>query len=580
MIPQAFIDELLIRTDLVEFIDSFVPLKKQGNNYTACCPFHQEKSPSFNVIPNKQFYYCFGCGASGNAISFAMNYQHLTFRDAIDTLALRIGLEVPHEHANVKTLHSPRNLTSLLDQVSQFYEQQLKTNITTVKNYIQQRGLNPEIITKYHIGFAPNGWHNLQNVFKDALADLVNTGMLIVQEDGKQYDRFRQRLMFPIHDYKGKIIAFGGRALDPEAKPKYLNSPETPIFQKNRELYGLYQVLTAKEQITSIVVVEGYMDVVSLAQHGIFNVVGTLGTATSSFHIQRLGKYTRHLQFCFDGDNAGKKAAWRALEQSLEFLNTGLEVSFIFLPEGEDPDSLVRKEGAENFKKRLEEPTPFLEFFFKTLTSDLKLKSFADKSRLIHIMKPYLQKIGPGPFQQLIYEEITRLTHIETDRLNQIMSSNHEVQTNISHGIARTPVRIAIALLLQHPEIYRLNQEKISEATLNSLHQYPILVQLLAQVSASPDITTGMLLELWRDSEHFDALSKLIAWDPKVPTNALGTEFLDTLKFLSSQSEQLVVDDLIKKARYEGLSAAERQELHNLLKKRHAPQPKRHYEER
>ena len=343
LISRPFIDELLNRTDIVEFIDSYVPLKKRGTSHTACCPFHSEKTPSFNVVAKKQFYHCFGCGASGNAISFAMNYLHMSFSDAVETLAARIGLQVQREGQTEKNQQS-LNLYEFLNRVSLFYQKTLKTAGHAAITYLKKRDVSGEVARLYQLGYAPASWQTLELQFKQNKNELIATGMLIPKDDGKAYDRYRQRIMFPIHDRHGRIIGFGGRAIEPAQKPKYLNSPETVIFQKSRELYGLHQILQQQSEITNILIVEGYMDVIALAQHGINNSVATLGTATSSYHIQLLSKYTKQLIFCFDGDAAGRQAAWRALESSLPHLNAGLDASFIFLPEGHDPDSLVRAE--------------------------------------------------------------------------------------------------------------------------------------------------------------------------------------------------------------------------------------------
>ena len=332
LIPQPFIDELLNRTDIVEFIDSYVPLKKRGTSHIACCPFHNEKNPSFNVVAKKQFYHCFGCGASGNVISFAMGYLHQSFPDAIETLATRAGLAVPRDRHPEKHSHS-LNLYQLLDRVSTFYQQTLKSSGQVAIDYLKQRHVSGEVAKLYQLGFAPSGWQTLEAQFRPNKQELIATGMLIQKDDGKTYDRYRQRIMFPIHDRHGKIIGFGGRAIEADQKPKYLNSPETVIFQKNRELYGLHQILQQQNNVKNVLIVEGYMDVIALAQHGIMNAVATLGTATSAYHIQLLSKHTKQLVFCFDGDAAGRQAAWRALDNSLPQLNAGLDASFIFLPE-------------------------------------------------------------------------------------------------------------------------------------------------------------------------------------------------------------------------------------------------------
>lgn len=568
LIPRPFIDELLNQTDIVEFIDSYVPLKKQGSSHIACCPFHNEKTPSFNVIAKKQFYHCFGCGTSGNAISFAMNYLHLSFSDAIETLATRLGLQVPREGRTEKNQQS-LSLYQFLNRVSNFYQQTLKTSGQAAINYLKQRNVTGEVARLYQLGYAPPGWQTLEAQFKQNKPELIATGMLIAKEDGKTYDRYRQRVMFPIHDRHGRIIGFGGRAIEAEQKPKYLNSPETVIFQKSRELYGLHQVLQQQDSITNVLIVEGYMDVIALAQHGIQNAVATLGTATSTYHIQLLSKYTKQLIFCFDGDAAGRQAAWRALESTLPHLNSGLDASFIFLPEGHDPDSLIREEGKELFLKRLKNATPLHRYLVDILMEELDTTNLAGKSQLVNAAKPYLLKISDGPYKQLLINELARLTRIEPHRIQQLIeekASNKPLDAN--KHITRSPVRIAIAILLQHPETYAACRTQLSPTMLNSQKQR-VLKTLIQQVAENPTINTAKLIESWRDSPLFDALSKLAAWDHQVPESALTKEFIDIVLFLEKQNREAMIQQLIKKTQNEGLSEEERLNLQKMLKQRH-----------
>jgi len=568
LIPRPFIDELLNRTDIVEFIDSYVPLKKRGNSHIACCPFHNEKTPSFNVIAKKQFYHCFGCNTSGNAISFAMNYLHMSFSDAVETLASRLGMQVPREGKSEKSDQS-LSLYQFLNRVSQFYQQTLRTTGQVAITYLKQRGVTGEVAHLYQLGYAPPGWHTLEPHFKQNKQELIATGMLIAKDDGKNYDRYRQRIMFPIHDRHGRIIGFGGRAIEAEQKPKYLNSPETAIFQKSRELYGLHQALQHKPAITSIIVVEGYMDVIALAQHGIPNAVATLGTATSSYHIQLLSKYTKQIIFCFDGDTAGRQAAWRALESSLAHLNSGLDASFIFLPEGHDPDSLVRKEGRPQFLERLKNAMPLNTFFIETLTHEKDNSTLAGKSQLVNAAKPYLLKMSDGPYKQLMLDELARLTRIEPHRIDQLMKehSTPNVQNENKH-ITRSPVRVAIALLLQHPELYAECESLVPPDMLDAQKQR-VLKTLMQQVREHPAITTAQLVEAWRDTPLFEAISKLAAWEHQVPDNALKNELIDIVYFLAKQNREKLVQHLIKKAHEKGLTEDERHSLQKMLQRRH-----------
>lgn len=566
LIPQPFIDDLLTRTDLVELIDSYVPLKKRGNSHTACCPFHNEKSPSFNVVAKKQFYHCFGCGASGNAISFVMNYLNQGFIDAVETLATRLGLTVPKEGKTEKSNVS-NDLYKLLGEVNLYYQNKLKLEGKSAVQYLQGRGLSGTIAKLYQLGFAPEGWRNLEKAFSRNERELLATGMLIKNDDGKIYDRYRNRIMFPIHDRHGRIIGFGGRVLD-DQKPKYLNSPETVLFQKSRELYGLHQILSTQKTIEQIIIVEGYMDVIALAQHGIMNAVATLGTATSTYHIQLLAKHTKHIIFCFDGDAAGKQAAWRGLESSLSHLNAGLEANFIFLPDGHDPDSLVREEGKEQFLARLQKATPLHRFFFDTLAKDINLTSPAGKTQLINLAKPFLQKMVEGTYKQLLIDDLARLTHIDNHRLNQLVSDQKETKIQENVTISRTPARIAVALLLQNPEIYSKCVNHINPQLLNS-EENSILLKLIELLTINPLTNTASLIEFWRDSSYFESINKLAAWDHQVPEQELIKEFIDIVIFLQKQNRELTIRQFIDKSRQEGLTEAERICLQSMLKERH-----------
>jgi DNA primase len=574
LIPQPFIDEILQRTDLVELVDSYVPLKKRGTSHIACCPFHNEKTPSFNVVAKKQFYHCFGCGASGNAISFVMNYLNQGFIDAIETLATRLGLAVPRDGQTDKNNIS-QDLYKLLSEVSSYYQKKLKHEGQPAIGYLRGRGLSGEIAKLYQLGFASEGWHHLEKSFPRNQRDLITTGMLIKNDDGKIYDRYRNRIMFPIHDRHGRIIGFGGRVLDAEQKPKYLNSPETVIFQKSRELYGLHQVLSHKQPLEYIIIVEGYMDVIALAQHGIMNSVATLGTATSTFHIQLLAKHTHSLVFCFDGDEAGRQAAWRGLESSLAHLNQGLDARFMFLPDGHDPDSLVRAEGKDQFLNRLKQATPLHRFFIDTLAKDVNLHTPAGKTQLINLAKPFLHKMNEGSYKQLLIDELARITHIESHRLNQL---THEQQTTSNTAntaqkpakttMTRTPMRIAVALLLQHPEIYNKIIQHIDKQQLN-VKEHEILLKLLEQLAANPQTNTASLIETWRDHHYFEFINRLAAWEHLVPEQELVKEFIDIIIFLQKQNQELTIRQLIDKSRQQGLNGNERITLQKMLRERH-----------
>ncbi|MCG8672593.1 MAG: DNA primase [Pseudomonadales bacterium] len=422
-IPEQFIDDLIARTDLVEIINSRVKLKRAGKNYVACCPFHQEKTPSFTVSPQKQFYYCFGCGASGNAVGFLMDYDRLGFVDAIENLAKSAGVEVPREGGGQDRGPNLKPLYDLLDKASQYYESQLKNPQVRERaiSYLKKRGLTGETAKQFAIGFAPAGWDNL---IKHLDADdrqkelLVIAGLAVKNDRGRIYDRFRDRIMFPIRDPRGRTIGFGGRVLGDD-KPKYLNSPETPVFYKSKELYGLYEARQQSRKITRHLVVEGYMDVVALSQFGIHYGVATLGTASNQEHLEKLFKQVSEVIFCFDGDEAGRNAARRALEVAIPTLKDGREVKFLFLPEGDDPDTMVRREGPEVFEDLVSKAQPLSEFFYQALSDGLDINSLDGKARLAKIAAPHIERIPKGIFRQLMLDRLASITELSSSTLEQ-----------------------------------------------------------------------------------------------------------------------------------------------------------------
>ena len=420
-IPQNFIDEVLRRTDIVDLISGQVRLKKTGKNYSACCPFHNEKSPSFSVNREKQFYHCFGCGASGNALSFVMQYEHREFIDGLEYLAQKVGLSLP-ETSQQETQVSRQPLYDILESAAQFFEEQLRTapNRDKAVSYLQQRGLTGQIAKDWRVGYAPAGWDNLFKALADTpekQALLLEAGLIIHQEQrDSYYDAMRERVIFPIRDFRGRVIAFGGRVLD-DSKPKYLNSPESPIFHKGEELYGFYESRQAKQALTRIMVVEGYLDVIAVHQAGLPFAVATLGTATSTTHVERLFRSVSTVVFCFDGDNAGRKAAWRALESALSALKEGVSASFLFLPDGQDPDSLIRQEHKDEFNQRISSALPLADFLFNHLSEELNLDSLEGKSRLASLAKPLIDKVPVGVYRQLLWQRLSQLTGLDEQTL-------------------------------------------------------------------------------------------------------------------------------------------------------------------
>ena len=433
LIPQSFIDDLLHRVDIVEVVDKRVSLKKAGKNYTACCPFHNEKTPSFSVQPDKQFFYCFGCGAGGNAIGFVMQNDGVDFPQAVETLARDAGLEVPREESKAEAKrHSQNNkLLDVLDEAARFYQQQLRQHSQKAEAvaYLRSRGLSGEIARDFGLGFAPPGWDNLLTAIggnSEADQALLKAGLIIEKEnpregdDRKYYDRFRHRIMFPIRDSRGRTVAFGGRVLGDD-KPKYLNSPETPVFHKGAELYGLYEAKKANSKFTRILMVEGYMDVIALAQNGIRNAVATLGTATSDRHMQRLFRQTPEVVFCFDGDEAGRSAAWRALETTLPQMEDGRQVRFLFLPEGADPDDYVRQHGREAFEQAVAKATPLEDFFFDKLSAGLDLASIEGRARLSNLTKPLIRRFPRGIYSQLMLDRLSETLGMNKESIDELL---------------------------------------------------------------------------------------------------------------------------------------------------------------
>jgi DNA primase len=432
MIPESFIQELLNRVDIVNVIDRSVPLKKAGTNYAACCPFHNEKSPSFTVSPTKQFYHCFGCGAHGTAISFLMEHQGLSFVEAIHELAKQVGMIVPQEQqrdpADAAAVQAAKKvvpgLLEILQRASDYYRAQLKTSDRAIE-YLKGRGLSGKIAARFQIGYAPSGWQNLEVVFDDYQAEGLKTAGLVIENDqGRRYDRFRERIMFPIHDQKGQIIGFGGRVLTSGANddgPKYLNSPETPVFQKGQELYGLFLARRAIRDAGRALVVEGYMDVVALAQYEIEYAVAALGTATTPQHITKLMRQTDEIVFCFDGDAAGQRAAWRAAMNALPALTDSLRLSFLFLPAEHDPDSYVREFGKEAFEAAIRTAVPLSQYLVQHLSADNPLQSQEDKVRFLNEAEPILQQIHAPRLALLLRKRVAELTEISMDEMRSMV---------------------------------------------------------------------------------------------------------------------------------------------------------------
>lgn len=534
-IPQPFIDDLLERTDLVELIDSRVKLKKTGRNYTACCPFHDEKTPSFSVSPDKQFYHCFGCGASGNAVSFLMDYDRSDFIETIDHLAKLHGLEVPREHnpQAEQFQKAKRSIYDLLEQSNQYFQQQLQQHPQRNKaiDYLKNRGLSGAVTKNFGIGYAPPGWDNLLKELgqsKEQIQLLIDGGMLIEKDDNSGcYDRFRDRLIFPILDNRGRTIGFGGRVLTDE-KPKYLNSPETPVFHKQLELYGLYEARQANRHLSRLLMVEGYMDVIALAQFDITYAVATLGTSAGSAHMEKVFRHCSEVVFCFDGDEAGRKAADRALEAVIPLMQAGRQAKFLFLPEGEDPDSLIRKIGKDKFTWHIEQAQTLSEYLYSSHSKNLDLTRTDDKAKLINNIMPSIKALPKGSFQELMLRSLSEKSGLPINDLKAMELSNPPENTfsnNNSHAhkhtpiqrqklqaqqqhIKRTPALTATALLVLTPKFAEIDH-KIADLDHND-QEIKLLIELLEFIKKTPDITTAKIIGYWQ-SHNKTAITQLLS---------------------------------------------------------------------
>ncbi len=579
LIPRSFINDILAKADIVDVVNSRVKLKKAGtNNYQACCPFHHEKTPSFTVSKSKQFYHCFGCGAHGNAISFLMEYDKLEFPEAVEELASFLGLEVPREQSggrNEKTqvsFQTKRDLYQLMAEIAHFYQQQLPNHIPA-QAYLQKRGLSQEVIERFAIGFVPDSFDLVLRKFgrnREEQARLFDLGMLSGNENGRVYDRFRNRIMFPIRDRRGRTIAFGGRVLGDE-KPKYLNSPETVTYRKGNELYGLFEVLQINDSPEMLLVVEGYMDVVALAQFGVNYAVASLGTATTSEQIQQIFRVTEQAVCCYDGDRAGRDAAWRALENALPYLEDGRQLKFIFLPDGEDPDTFIRQHGKEGFENYIRNALSLSDFLFANLLQQVDLSTKEGKSKLAALAVPLIKRI-PGEMLRLYLRNILaqKLGIIDQTQLESLIPHRLEKEQSAVEKtvkIKRTPMRLLIALLLQNPSLAQLGYDLSSLKELNEAG-FDLFEKLTALCRENLGITMGQILEYWRDSEHSKALEILSVWDHLIEEDKVEDTFRETLAYLYIQFMDQRIEQLIAKDRMSGLELSEKQELAQLLSDR------------
>lgn len=577
-IPEAFIETVLAKTDLVALVQESIKLKKSGANYSACCPFHQEKTPSFTVSATKQFYHCFGCGAHGDAIRFLMDYQNLHFVEAVERLATRVGLSVPRTQEEETKVQQRLEMTSLLNQAAHFYAEQLKHHpeAKAAVAYLKQRGLTGKTAKQFELGYAPSGWDNLLAYFhkrSEAIALLEQTGLVIQHDSGRHYDRFRHRIMFPIRDPKGQVIGFGGRVMD-NSQPKYLNSPETPVFQKSHCLYGIHETVKSRSKWEKAIVVEGYFDVVMLAQHGIHGAVATLGTALTPHHLQQLFQRVNEVVFCFDGDQAGQAAAWKALQLVLPYLTSERRVSFAFLPQNEDPDSYVRRVGAENFLTLIKNSASTADFFFASLIDQVPPDSIDNRARIAAMAKPLIEQIPAPIFREMMFEQLAALVSsspqvVRGERAWRKRRENNDRTQWVKKQSLPPPklsslAFIAIAILLRAPHLReqvmsimpRWENVGIDAQLLKSI------IELLEEASL-----TSEDLQEWLQGQSFDGAA-LKAAQKKValiPSEGLEAELMGAMRQMGAVGQEQFTEQLLQKAKTMDLSAAEKHRLREIL---------------
>ena len=595
-IPESFIDGLVAKTDIVEIIEHYVPLRRAGKEFKACCPFHDEKTPSFTVVPDKQFYHCFGCGAHGTAIGFLMDYANLEFVDAVEELARRVGLEVPRDGAGEhERRDDPEPVFDALARANAYFQRQLRRHeqASRAVEYLKGRGLSGEIAAEFQLGFAPPGWDGIRSELgadERSEAALVRAGLLVEPDDGRPYDRFRDRITFPIHDSRGRIVGFGARIID-RGEPKYLNSPETPVFRKGRELYGLWRARGAGRSPARLLVVEGYMDVVALAQSGIDYAVATLGTAATEAHVQRLFRVVDDIVFCFDGDEAGRRAAWRAVESTLPSMKSGHRTQFLFLPEGEDPDSLVRSEGRRAFERRFDDAVPLSRFLFDRLTAGVDLSTPEGGARFVDHLRPLVNRTPSGPYRHQLLMQMGELhssrvpagpyrRQIEKwfDELSGDDSPTglgqiggrmraHAERLQVSESPATRAVRMLIhvpSLAAEADDVELLHTGDVADAEL--------LAHAIELLHARPDMKTGGLLEHYRSHAWFPRMEELARKEPEISDpKQLRVEFVGCLRWVSDRAEHLRVRrrlEVLKGRRPSEMSEQERREFAELTARR------------
>lgn len=569
-IPRDFIDDLLARTDIVELVSSRVKLKKTGKNYSACCPFHSEKTPSFSVSPQKQFYYCFGCGAKGDAIKFVEEFDRIGFAEAVEELAALHGMEVPREQGhqrNPKAQERREDAYALMQDIQRHYYQNLKGHPAAV-DYLKGRGLSGDIVKQFGIGFVPDEWDSVLKIFGTSFERqqlLMDTGMLVQNEKGRRYDRFRDRIMFPIRDRRGRTIAFGGRVLG-DGTPKYLNSPETRIYHKGSELYGLYEARQANRELERLVVVEGYMDVVALFQAGVTYAVASLGTSTTSDQLELLFRSAPEVICCYDGDRAGREAAWRAMENALPLLRDGRTLKFIFLADGEDPDSMVRKEGKDAFETALAGALPLSQFLFQELEKSIDMGSPDSRSRLAEKAVPLLDRLPDSVYRVMLRESLAKRLGVAEEQLERFVAkAPAKAQVAQSKGKAGRPplMRLTIAILVQHPALVTELPDMDFRAL--RLPGADVLDEAVRAIQSGSTPTTGQLLRRLENSQHAPIFTKLAELDLSAVEDNLAPELVGAVERLLNESLEIRYQELVAKQDRKQATEEEIQELMALI---------------
>ncbi|PHS72798.1 MAG: DNA primase [Cycloclasticus sp.] len=571
-IPQHFIDDLLARTDVVDVIDSLVPLKKKGANYSACCPFHNEKTPSFTVSQDKQFFHCFGCGVSGSAIGFLMDYSHYSFVEAIEELASRAGVDVAREEG-FEGDKPKRDLEPLIKTnvaTSEFFQQQLRHHSTAsvATTYLKNRGLTGDTAKVFQLGFAPKGWDNLLSTLgktEQALSELRELGLIVSNENNKTYDRFRERIIFPIRNKRGQTIGFGGRVLD-SGEPKYLNSPETPLYHKGREVYGLYEALKASSKIQHIILVEGYLDVISLYQQGVTNSVAALGTAITREHIDLLFRSVSTLVICMDGDSAGQKAAWRAVVNALPALRSGRQIKVLLLPEGQDPDSVVGDKGKVHFEQLVDEAVPLSSYFFDYLAKQYPLVNIEGRAIFMEQAKPLLDTLPAGAFSEMMKKQLATLTKMDSQRVGGSMKprfGTRQPQARLAAKKSPSALRHLITMLLHEPQL--ASKINLDDAWLKqAMPGMPVLQQILSILIDAPTLSPATLLERFRGSDIEKMINTLFAEEILILGDSSEHEFTGAIARLKEQAIKNRQQELFAKS--DDLTDAEQKELTDLIK--------------